>query len=92
MFDTGLIDGDKITSFLVECMVWNFSNNQINGFTSYTDLLERFIAVEWSQMEREEHKEWGEVSECLYLFHGNRKWTDKDAKDFLLKMWNYLGY
>lgn len=92
MVDAGLIDGDKITSFLVECMVWNYSNNQINAFTSYTDLLEGFIAIEWNQMEREEHKEWGEVSECLYLFHVNRKWTDKDAKDFLVKMWNYLGY
>lgn len=89
MADAKIIDGDKITSFLVECLVWNFDNAQINNFTTYTDLLERFIAIEWSQMEKNEHIEWGEVSECLYLFR-NRKWTDQDAKNFLLKMWEYL--
>lgn len=91
MVDDKIIDGDKITSFLVECLVWNFANSQINKFSSYTDLLERFISTEWNQIDRNEHSEWGEVSECLYLFR-YRKWTDHDAKDFLLKMWNYLGY
>lgn len=91
MVDDGAINGDIISSFLVECLVWNFSNGNINNFTNYTNLLKDFITIEWSQMERGEHKEWGEVSECLYLFRGH-KWTDENAKDFLLKMWRYLDF
>ena len=91
MVDDGVINGDIISSFLVECLVWNFSNSNINNFTDYTNLLRNFIAIEWNQMKRGEHKEWGEVSECLYLFRGH-KWTDKDAQDFLLKMWGYLNF
>ena len=39
-----------------------------------------------------EHKEWGEVSELLYLFHNGRKWTDVDVKQWLYNAWNYLEY
>ena len=91
MVDDGVINGDIISSFLVECLVWNFSNSDINNSTNYTNLLRNFITIEWNQMKRGEHKEWGEVSECLYLFRGH-KWTDKDAQDFLLKMWRYLNF
>ena len=91
MADDRVINGDIISSFLVECLVWNLSNSNINNFTNYTNLLRNFITTEWNQMERGEHRDWGEVSECLYLFRGH-KWTDKDAKDFLLKMWRYLDF
>lgn len=91
MAEKGIIDGDIISSFLVECLVWNFSNSHINSSSNYTDMLRKFLAVEICQMDRDEHKEWGEVSECLYLFHGH-KWTDEDAKDFLMKAWKYCEY
>lgn len=91
MVDEKIINGDIISSFLVECLVWKFSNNHLNNFSNYTNLLQKFISVEYSQMERGEHKECGEVSECQYLFRGH-KWTDEDAKDFLLKMWSYCKY
>lgn len=91
MVSDGEINGDIISSFLVECLIWNVQNYIITGYSTWTETVKQAIIYLYNQIKENNHKEWGEVSEHLYLFRGH-KWTDADAKDFLVTVWNYLGY
>ena len=91
MVDDGKVNGDKISSFLVECLVWNVPNNLITGYSNWTETSKQAIAYLYNAINDEKQKAWGEVSECLYLFHSGRKWTARETQSFLLDMWNYLG-
>ena len=91
MVDDHITDGDKISSFLVECLVWNVPNDKITGYITWNATVREAIRYLYLEMDAGRHTEWGEVSEILYLFRG-RKWTDKDAKQWLVDAWNYLGY
>lgn len=92
MVDDEVIDGDIISSFLVECLVWNVPDSTITGYNSWTETVKQTIIYLYNEIKDDKHKGWGEVSELLYLFHSGRKWTDQDAKQWLKDAWNYLGY
>ncbi|MGX8700591.1 nucleotidyltransferase domain-containing protein [Caproiciproducens sp.] len=92
MVDDGKVNGDKITSFLIECLVWNVPNDTITGSNTWSGTVQNAIAYLWKSIKDENHQEWGEVSERLYLFHPGRKWTAVETKDFLCDMYNYLEF
>lgn len=92
MVDEGIIDGNKITSFLVECLIWNVPNATITGYNTWADTVQNSIAYLWNTIKDDNCKEWGEVSEHLYLFHSRRKWTVTETKNFLYDMYNYLKF
>ena len=91
MVEDELINGDKISSFLVECLVWNVPNNIITRYPTWEETVKQAIIYLYNAIKENKHTEWGEVSERLYLFVG-RKWSASDAQAFLYDMWNYLGY
>ena len=92
MIDDGESVSDNITSFLLECLVWNVPNRIMNDNDSWTDRLKKSIVYIYEQTKDEETcKEWGEVSELLYLFVG-RKWTFKDVNAYMVLLWNHLEY
>lgn len=91
MVDDGVVDKEKISSFLVECLVWNIPDGIITKYFTWDETVKESIIYLYNAIKNNEHKEWGEVSERLYLFVA-RKWTTDDVKDFLCDMWNYLGY
>lgn len=93
MIEDRISVSDNITSFLLECLVWNVPNHIFNNYT-WTDRLKQSIIYLYNETENggtEECKEWGEVSELLYLFRG-KKWSIKDVNEFLLQMWKYLEF
>ena len=92
MVDDRIIDKDKITSFLVECLVWNVPNNIITGYSTWTETVKQAIIHLYNAIKDNKHKDWVEVSGRFYLFHSGRKWTAIDAQNFLYQMWNYMGY
>ena len=92
MIDDGESVSDNITSFLLECLVWNVPNRIMNDNDSWTDRFKKSIVYIYEQTKDEETcKEWGEVSELLYLFVG-RKWTYKDVNAYMVLLWNHLEY
>lgn len=91
MISADKVNGDVITSFLVECLVWNVPNSYITRHDTWNEALQDSIAYLWNAINDGNANEWGEVSERLYLFRG-RKWTSQDAKEFLGKMYNYLEF
>ena len=92
MVDKGIVNGDKITSFLIECLIWNLPNDIITNSNTWAGTVQKSIAYLWNKINDNQHKEWGEVSERLYLFHSNRKWTAKETKSFLSDMYNFLQF
>ncbi len=91
MVDDKKTNGDKITSFLVECLVWNIPNITITGYNSWTETVKQAIIYLYNEIKENRHGQWTEVSKMLYLFK-SRKWTDNDVKQWLYDAWNYLGY
>lgn len=92
MVSDGKADEKLISSFLVECLVWNVPNDQIMKYSTWENTLRNAIAFLWKAIDENKQGDWGEVSERLYLFHSGRKWTVGDAKKFLYDMYEYLGY
>lgn len=92
MIDDGKIDGDEITSFLIECLVWNVPNDKITGSNTWEGTVRNTIVYLWETIKDEKDQKWGEVSERLYLFHSGRKWTSEKTKNFLYDMYNYLEF
>lgn len=91
MVDDDKANGDKISSFLVECLIWNVPNNIIMGYSTWTETVRQTIIFLYNALKNGQNKEWCEVSGCLYLFHVERKWRPQDVQSFLCDMWNYLG-
>jgi len=92
MIEDNVTVSDNITSFLLECLVWNVPNNIFNDYDSWTERLRQAIIYLYQNTKDDDKcKEWGEVSELLYLFIG-RKWSREDVNYFLIQMWNYLEF
>ena len=91
MADQGLVDGEVITSFLVECLIYNIPNSIITGYSSWSETVKQSILYLSQSIEEDKHKEWCEVSDMLYLFNG-RKWNDSDVLFWLEIMLKYLEY
>ncbi|MFY9089505.1 nucleotidyltransferase domain-containing protein [Arcobacter aquimarinus] len=84
---------DNITSFLLECLIWNVPNKIILDSFTWNELLKNSIVYIFKQTKEDGNSnEWGEVSELLYLFYDERKWTKSDVNYFMIQLWNYLEY
>lgn len=92
MKEAGRVDGNSITSFLIECLIWNVPNTYITGYYTWSDTIMQAIRYLYTEIDNDQHKKWGEVSERLYLFYPGRKWTAEKVKSFLADMYSYLGY
>jgi len=92
MIEDGQPISDNITSFLLECLVWNTPNDVFNNTNTWTERLKLSIGHIYKKTQNEDDcKDWGEVSELLYLFVG-RKWSRQDVNDYMIQVWNYLEY
>ncbi|QTE21093.1 nucleotidyltransferase domain-containing protein [Polaribacter cellanae] len=93
MIEDGEKINDGITSFLLECLVWNIPDYIFNNNDTWTDRLKESIRfVYLKTKEDKECKEWGEVSDLLYLFTGSRKWSREDVNRYMMQVWNYLEF
>jgi hypothetical protein len=93
MIDDRVAVSDNITSFLLECLVWNVPNSIFNENRTWTEILRNAIIYLYNNTdEKNLCEKWGEVSELLYLFHSGRKWNRADVNNYLVQMWNYLEF
>ena len=91
MIDDGVPVSDNITSFLIECLLWNVPNQIYNNNETWTKRLRQAIIFLFNNTKTDEEcKKWGEVSELLYLIRPSRKWSREDINKFLLDVWRYL--
>jgi hypothetical protein len=86
-----IVDGDMISSFLVECLVYQIPDSIIMKSSSWNNTLGASIYYLYNEINEGRHTEWTEISGMIYLFFG-RKWTDKDVLNWLVNVWKFLGY
>lgn len=88
----GFAVGASVSSFLIESIVYNCPDSCFQHKTYYDDL--RSVLIEaWRQMELEASMlSMVEVNGVKYLFHPSQAWSLKDAKQFLLAAWQYVGF
>jgi len=73
--------------------VWNVPKDVFNDNDTWTERLKHSIIYLYENTKDDSScKEWGEVSELLYLFHSSRKWNRADVNDFLVQASNYLEF
>lgn len=93
MVEDGSFTNDHITSFLIESLIWNIPVTIFNDNDSWTERVKSSLVYLYgSTKEKDKCKEWGEVSELLYLFHSGRKWTIEDVNNFVIRAYNYLEF
>jgi hypothetical protein len=81
-----------VSSFLIECLVWNASLESFR-FGSYTEILQALIADVWRNTREDDAcSGWNEVNEVKKLFQPSQPWTRAQANLFLAAAWRYIGY
>lgn len=89
LIDEGEISDNLVSSFFIECLVYNVPNNQfISG--NYTQTLRNVIVKIYQDMEN--NADYTEVNKLLWLFSNRSPRTRQNALVFMQKCWNYLGY
>lgn len=93
-----LIDPNKITSFLVESLIWHVPNYIITDSDTWGETIREALVYLYNrtkeqQMEgQQECSSWSEICGILNLFDNTRKWAITDANLFVLNAWQYLGF
>ena len=91
MIKDGISVNGNITSFLLECLLWNVPSQIFNDYETWTDRLRESITFLWNSTQTEQNcNNWCEVSGLLYLFSADRKWSQADVNTYLLQLWCYL--
>ncbi len=92
MVDAGLIGSDAMSSFFLESLVWNVDDDCFNQRT-YAEGTRKVISRIWNDMgNAEKANNYAEVSDLKWLFRGNTSKTPQQGRDFMFKLWNFLGY
>lgn len=80
-----------ISSFLIECLVWNVPNEGFGHDTYSADVRWVLAHLFNNTLRMEDCKEWGEINELKYLFRSSQPWTMEQAHTFVSAVWHYLG-
>lgn len=92
MADNGISVAKPISSYLLECLVWNVPNIGF-GHDTYIDDVRYVLAHTFNETINDEKcHEWGEVNELKYLFRSSQPWTRQQAHDFISAAWDYIGF
>lgn len=91
MTGQGVRDAD-VPGFLIECLVCNVPNSDFQNSTYRADVRAALAFLFNNTLFHEDCKEWGEVSDLIYLFHSGQKWTWQQAHDFTSAAWDYIGF
>lgn len=93
MIEEGESVNDNITSFLLECLIWNVPNRIMNDYDTWQERLKQSIIYLYQNTkEQDDCDEWGEVSELIYLLRNGRKWSTQDVNQYMVQLWEYLEY
>lgn len=90
MAERGIDAAKPISSYLIECLVWNTSNDAFNHEEYVENVHTVLGATIYNTALFERCKEWGEVNELKYLFRPAQPWTQEQAYNFLTAAWKYI--
>lgn len=89
----GSISKDLVSSFFLECLVWNVLPHSHFWESTYTDAVKNILVQLYADMtDPEKAIQYAEVSDLKWLFKGSTRYSPKQAIEFASKAWDYLGY
>jgi len=92
MIENNIAAAKPISSYLIECLVWNVPNNGF-GHKEYKSDVRYVLAHTFNEtLNSDNCREWGEVNEIKYLFRQSQPWTVEQAHAFLASAWDYIGF
>jgi hypothetical protein len=80
-----------ISSFLIECLVWNVPNDTFGHATYCDDMKEVLRHLYLNTKEAATCSEWLEESDLKWLFKG-AAWTAAQVNAFVLAAWHHVGF
>jgi hypothetical protein len=92
MEEKGLPEAKPISSYLLECIVYNVPDHLFEG-DSYSKNLRDSVAVCFTATKPDgDCHTWTEINGMKYLFHSSQPWTRGAVNDFTLAVWRYCGF
>jgi hypothetical protein len=92
MCDEKIAAADPISSFLVECLVWNAPNPAFEHETYSSTVREVLAHLFNDTIKIDTCEGWGEVNELKYIFKGSPTSKLTEAHAFISAAWDYWGY
>lgn len=83
---------DKVPSFLVESLVWNVPDSDFNKYTHADRVRAVLYHIYNHTRPNDDCSKWTEVNDVKYLFYWTQPWTAAQANEFVVAVWNYIGY
>ncbi|MGB3182226.1 MAG: nucleotidyltransferase [Cyclobacteriaceae bacterium] len=77
-----------ISSFLLECLLFNVPDNYFDNNLTWNENSSQLISYALDNID----SQWTEVSGMFCLFHSGRKWNGEMVKNHFRNMCNYMGY
>lgn len=81
-----------ISSFLIECLVWNVPDGKFGHATYYDDMKEVLRFLYLNTKDATTCAEWLEESNLKWLFKGKVAWTPAQVNAFVLAAWGHVGF
>lgn len=92
MADEGYAAAVPISSYLIECLVWNVPNEAF-GHSELKADVRWALAHLWNETRTNETcNEWGEINELKYLLWSGQPWSREQVNTFLQAAWDYIGF
>jgi hypothetical protein len=92
MADQKDASADGISSFLIECLVWNVPNSKFNHASYCDDMKEILLCLYAGTKAGGDCETWTEESGLKWLFKGDVAWTREQVNAFVVKAWSHLGF
>jgi hypothetical protein len=90
--DSSLVDGEVITGFLCECLLWNVPDPHYEH-EDYADNFRGILVHLYNALESNEScVNCFEVNTIKSLFGPGQKWTREHARQFIVQAWTHLGF
>ena len=88
MKENGYTETNSLSSFLVECLVWNVPNYLFKE--TYWETTTSALYFLYTELSKNISNDWGEINELKYLFRSSQKWTKEQACQLSYNMYSYL--
>ena len=83
---------DEIPSFLIECLVYNCPDAYFGDADMVEVLRQVLLSLKTDLADENRARQYTEVNDIKLLFHANQGWTGEQAKSFVNKAYDYVGF
>lgn len=93
LIDQGTITKDLMSSFFLECLVWNVPDQGFNETSLYQATRNIIVQIYNDMKVEQKYSQYAEVSDLKWLFpRGSTKRTPQQAQQFMQSAYNFIGY